>query len=165
MYSLSPHHDENCWHQAPPVDSKKKHHTTNHLSPSYDLHQTEHDETRGQKAPPSGSEKKHQTDLLFPTSYLWRVDGRASVFSSQPHPSLSLFTFTFHFFLLSFISTCWSQTTWRGGDCIESSWNTCFKICQCEGVLSNATEKIPVENCGSHYLCLSWSICNLKPQN
>ena len=53
--------------------------------------------------------------LLFPTSYLWRVDGSASVFSSQPHPSLSLFTFTFHFFLLSFISTCWSQTTWRGG--------------------------------------------------
>ena len=115
MYSLSPHHDENCWHQAPPVDSKKKHHTTNHLSPSYDLHQTEHDETRGQKAPPSGSEKKHQTVLLFPTSYLWRVDGRVSVFSSQPHPSLSQFTFTFHFFLLSFISTCWSQTTWRGG--------------------------------------------------
>ena len=100
MYSLSPHHDENCWHQAPPVDSKKKHHTTNHLSPSYDLHQTEHDETRGQKAPPSGSEKKHQTVLLFPTSYLWRVDGRASVFSSQPHPSLSLFTFTFHFFFV-----------------------------------------------------------------
>ena len=55
-------------------------------------------DTHGQKAPPSGSEKKHQTVLLFPTSYLWRVDGRASVFSSQPHPSLSLFTFTFHFF-------------------------------------------------------------------
>ena len=31
-------------------------------------------------------------------------------------------------------------TTWRGCDCIESLWNTCFKICQCEGVLSNATE-------------------------
>ena len=38
--------------------------------------------------------------LLFPTSYLWRVDGSASVFSSQPHPSLSLFTFTFHFFFV-----------------------------------------------------------------
>ena len=43
--------------------------------------------------------------LLFPTSYLWRVDGSASVFSSQPLPSLSLFTFTFHFFLLSPITT------------------------------------------------------------
>ena len=40
--------------------------------------------------------------LLFPTSYLWRVDGSASVFSSQPHPSLSVFTF----FLLSSITTC-----------------------------------------------------------
>ena len=38
--------------------------------------------------------------LLFPTSYLWRVDGSASVFSSQPHPSLSLFIFTFHFFFV-----------------------------------------------------------------
>ena len=60
-------------------------------------------DTHGQKAPPSGSEKKHQTVLLFPTSYLWRVDGRASVFSSQPHPSLSLFTFTFHFFFFVII--------------------------------------------------------------
>ena len=123
-------------------------------------------DTHGQKAPPSGSEKKHQTDLLFPTSYLWRVDGRASVFSSQPHPSLSLFTFTFHFFfVIIHLYLLITNHLKRGGDCIESSWNTCFKICQCEGVLSNATEKIPVENCGSHYLCLSWSICNLKPQN
>ena len=80
---------------------------------------------------------------------------------------LSLSTFTF-FVILSWrmilVILC-LYTTWRGCDCIESSWNTCFKICQCEGVLSNATEKIPVENCGSHYLCLSWSICNLKPQN
>ena len=140
MYSLSLHHDENCWHQAPPVDSKKKHNTTNHLSPSYDLHQTEHDETRGQKAPPSGSEKKHQTDLLFPTSYLWRVDGSASVLSSQPHPSLSLFTFTFHFFFV--ITNHHLSITY-----ISHQVNLIVWIFIC---------------CGSHYLCLSWSIYILK---
>ena len=36
-------------------------------------------------------------------------------------------------------------TTWRGCDCIESLWNICFNICQCEGVCPMQQKTIPVE--------------------
>ena len=78
--------------------------------------------------------------LLFPTSYLWRVDGSASVFSSQPHPSLSLFTFTFHFFF------CYHPSPPVDHLYFPSSQFT----------------SVDIYCCGLHYLCLSWSICILR---
>ena len=71
------------------------------------------------------------------------------------------FVLTIVLFVVAFVFVLTSQLnfflyTRRGCDCIESLWNTCFKICQCEGVLSNATENDTSREVNNYGDCFRW---------